>query len=61
MLASWIQQCSFEPPLLTVQSRDQRHLQVLAVDLVDGSTQQIAEDRDDTWVELVPIGNLSSL
>ena len=41
-------------PLLQVQSRDQRHVQVLTVDVSDGSTRLVAEDRDDIWVELFP-------
>jgi dipeptidyl-peptidase-4 len=40
------------PPLLQVQSRDQRCAQVLTVDPVDGSTTLVVEDRDDIWVEL---------
>lgn len=40
--------------LLTVQSRDQRHLQVLEADPTIGDTAVVFEDRDDAWVELVP-------
>ena len=40
------------PPLIQVQSRDQRQVQVLLVDLSDGSTSVVVEDRDDIWVEL---------
>jgi dipeptidyl-peptidase 4 len=40
--------------LLTVQSRDQRHLQVLEADPTVGDTAVVFEDRDDAWVELVP-------
>jgi dipeptidyl-peptidase-4 len=42
--------------VLTVQSRDQRHLQVLAAAVGDDSAIQttvLFEDSDDTWVELV--------
>ncbi|HEX4655227.1 MAG TPA: DPP IV N-terminal domain-containing protein, partial [Mycobacteriales bacterium] len=46
---SWI---ADHPPLIQVQSRDQRHVQVLAVELSDGSTRVLVEDRDDVWVEL---------
>lgn len=42
------------PLLLTVQSRDQRHLAVLAADPADGSTETWFEDEDESWVELVP-------
>jgi dipeptidyl-peptidase 4 len=41
-------------PYAAVQSRDQRHLRVLAVDPVTGATRPLAEQRDDAWVELVP-------
>ncbi|MGB1083462.1 MAG: prolyl oligopeptidase family serine peptidase [Ilumatobacteraceae bacterium] len=41
-------------PLLTVQSRDQRTLNVLRVDPIDGSTTAIWHDEDEHWVELVP-------
>ena len=39
---------------ITVQSRDQRELQVLVVDETDGTTRTIWSDVDDAWVELVP-------
>ena len=39
-------------PLVQVQSRDQRRVQVLTVDPADASTQLVVEDRDDVWVEL---------
>ena len=46
--------------VLTVQSRDQRRLQVLAAEVGDGvgdgetiGTSVLFEDSDDTWVELV--------
>jgi dipeptidyl-peptidase 4 len=42
--------------VLTVQSRDQRRLQVLAAGVGDGETigtTVVFEDSDDTWVELV--------
>jgi dipeptidyl-peptidase 4 len=42
------------PPLLSVQTRDQRTVQLLTVDVADGSTRVLAEDTDDTWVELFP-------
>jgi dipeptidyl-peptidase-4 len=40
--------------LLTVQSRDQRELQVLEANPTTGDTAPIFTDRDDSWVELVP-------
>ena len=40
--------------VLTVQSRDQRRLQVLAADPATGDTNILFEDTDDAWVELVP-------
>jgi dipeptidyl-peptidase-4 len=39
---------------ITVQSRDQRHLEVMQVDPETGSTTTIFDDHDDAWVELVP-------
>jgi len=39
---------------ITVQSRDQRDLRVLEVDVADGHTSTIWADRDEHWVELVP-------
>ncbi len=41
-------------PLLQVQSRDQRQSQVLAVSMLDATTQLVSEQSDDAWVELVP-------
>ncbi len=43
------------PGLITVQSRDQRRLQVLAFDGVDGSTRLVAEQQGEPWLE-VPVG-----
>ena len=40
-------------PLIAVQSRDQRRVDVLRV-AEDGSTETIHTDTDDRWVELVP-------
>ena len=40
--------------VLTVQSRDQRQLQVLAADPATGDTTVLFEDTDEAWVELVP-------
>jgi dipeptidyl-peptidase-4 len=40
------------PPLLQVQSRDQRTTRVLTADVGDGGTAAVFEDSDDIWVEL---------
>jgi dipeptidyl-peptidase 4 len=40
-------------PAITVQSRDQRTLATLAVDLATGATSPLAEQADGEWVELV--------
>ena len=49
--ASWAPRAN---PTLTVQSRDQRTLAVLAVDQRTGATTEIHRQHDDAWVELVP-------
>jgi dipeptidyl-peptidase-4 len=41
-------------PLLSVQSRDQRTVMVLAADAVTGQATLLHTERDDAWVELVP-------
>jgi dipeptidyl-peptidase-4 len=41
-------------PLLSVQSRDQRTLRVLAADPGSGATRLLHEQRDPAWVELIP-------
>ncbi|MFC4036261.1 prolyl oligopeptidase family serine peptidase [Streptomyces polygonati] len=41
-------------PLLSVQSRDQRTVQVLAADPGSGVTTPLHEQRDPAWVELIP-------
>ncbi|WP_027947004.1 S9 family peptidase [Amycolatopsis taiwanensis] len=41
------------PPLLAVQPRDQRRLEIHAVDPVDGSTTLLHTETDPDWVELV--------
>jgi dipeptidyl-peptidase-4 len=40
--------------LVTVQSRDQRRLEVLAVDPATGTSHSVFSDSDDAWVDLVP-------
>ncbi|MFI9814331.1 S9 family peptidase [Saccharothrix variisporea] len=47
--ASW---SSHGRPLLQVQSRDQRHVRVLAVD--GGAVEVVADDTDPVWLEIVP-------
>jgi dipeptidyl-peptidase-4 len=39
--------------LVVVQSRDQRCMQVLAVDPATGASAVVREDRDDCWVDIV--------
>ncbi|MBK1788789.1 S9 family peptidase [Prauserella cavernicola] len=41
-------------PLITVQPRDQRRLEVYAVDPADGSTSLVHAESDPDWVEIVP-------
>ncbi|MER5972439.1 prolyl oligopeptidase family serine peptidase [Streptomyces sp. NPDC002055] len=41
-------------PLITVQSRDQRTVRVLAADPGSGDTEVLHEQRDPAWVQLVP-------
>lgn len=40
--------------VITVQSRDQRTLEIRRVDVSTGATELVFHDRDDAWVELVP-------
>ncbi len=42
------------PPLLVVQSRDQRTLRVLTVDPATGRTEVLCEEIDPHWVEIMP-------
>jgi dipeptidyl-peptidase 4 len=42
-----------QPPLLQVASRDQRTMQLLDVDVVDGVTTLVRQDRDPHWLEVV--------
>ncbi|MDT0344923.1 prolyl oligopeptidase family serine peptidase [Streptomyces litchfieldiae] len=41
-------------PLLSVQSRDQRTVRVLAADPATGATTTLHEERDPAWVALIP-------
>jgi dipeptidyl-peptidase-4 len=43
----------FGPPLLSVQSRDQRRVQTLTMDPLTGATGVLHTDSDPAWVELV--------
>jgi dipeptidyl-peptidase-4 len=42
------------PPLLVVQSRDQRELRLLAVDPQTGQTTTLRADTDPSWTDIVP-------
>ncbi|WP_431876782.1 prolyl oligopeptidase family serine peptidase [Amycolatopsis sacchari] len=42
------------PPLLAVQSRDQRTFQILAADPETGATKLLHTETDPQWVEIVP-------
>ena len=42
------------PPIVVVQTRDQRTVRFLTVDIGDGSTATRHEDSDETWVEIFP-------
>jgi dipeptidyl-peptidase-4 len=42
------------PPLLTVQSRDQRRIVLVEADAEAGTTHVVREDGDDVWLEIVP-------
>ncbi|WP_370942683.1 prolyl oligopeptidase family serine peptidase [Amycolatopsis sp. cg5] len=41
-------------PLVTVQSRDQRTLEILAADPADGSVTTLHTETDSNWVEITP-------
>ncbi len=41
-------------PLIVVQSRDQRRMQLLAVDPATGNTTVLREDSDELWLDIVP-------
>jgi dipeptidyl-peptidase-4 len=42
------------PPLLLVQSRDQRRMRVLRVDVTTGATSLVRAAEDPVWLEIVP-------
>ena len=41
-------------PLVVVQSRDQRTMRILSVDVPSGGTSVLHEDSDPVWLEIVP-------
>jgi dipeptidyl-peptidase-4 len=45
---------SYGPPLVAVQSRDQRTLLVLAIDPATGKTRELHRETDTHWVEIKP-------
>jgi dipeptidyl-peptidase-4 len=42
------------PPLIAVQPRDQRRIEIHSVDPADGSTRLLHTEQDPDWVEIVP-------
>jgi dipeptidyl-peptidase-4 len=42
------------PPLIALQSRDQKRLELRSVDPATGVTTLLATETDDTWVEIAP-------
>ena len=42
------------PPLVLVQSRDQRDMKVLAIEPDSGATDIVWEDHDDVWTHITP-------
>jgi dipeptidyl-peptidase-4 len=45
-----------QQPLIVVQSRDQRRMQVLAVDPASGATTVVRDDMGAPWLEIIPGG-----
>lgn len=45
---------SGQEPLITVMTRDQRHQQVLSIDVATGQTRVLHERTDTAWVEWIP-------
>ena len=41
-------------PLVVVQSRDQRAVRILGVDVASGQTRVLHEDTDPVWLEIIP-------
>ncbi len=52
--ATWSGGPTARPPLLVVQSRDQRELRLLSVDPGTGQTTVVRADTDPAWVDIVP-------
>ena len=42
------------PPLIALQSRDQRRMEIRSIDPDTGATEVLATETDDTWVEVAP-------
>jgi dipeptidyl-peptidase-4 len=42
------------PPLIALQSRDQKRLEIRSLDPDTGATTVVATETDDTWVEIAP-------
>ncbi|MBO0840027.1 MAG: S9 family peptidase [Sciscionella sp.] len=42
------------PPLVTVQSRDQKTINILAVDVTSGDTTLLHQESDEHWVDIIP-------
>jgi dipeptidyl-peptidase 4 len=42
-----------QPPLIVVQSRDQRRMQILAVDTASGATSVVRDDFGEPWLDIV--------
>jgi dipeptidyl-peptidase 4 len=42
------------PPLIALQSRDQKRLEIRSIDPDTGATTVVATETDDTWVEIAP-------
>ena len=52
--ACWDGQGGSPDPLIVVQSRDQRRMQILVADRATGTTSLLWEDTDPHWVDIVP-------
>jgi dipeptidyl-peptidase-4 len=42
------------PPLIALQSRDQRRMQIRSIDPATGTTELLSDETDEHWVEIVP-------
>ena len=52
--ACWDDKGGSPDPLIVVQSRDQRRMQILVADQGTGATSLLREDTDTDWVDIVP-------